>query len=196
MFLFRRHRGSAAFVLRSVSSSSSASSTSALADAVTSAAAASVAQPPYQEGWSDQQVYELLTKVCDLGLRSSSLKLAKEVAQLFNDVPDESVMRIITSPFAAPSSSSSSSSSQRGEVADPLVTIIDALIYVRSSGKLRSIVDYLRDDALLAHRVGARRLLHACETVALAALAAEAEAAGAGTGATGDGAATMDRERR
>ena len=192
----RRHRGAvggwAPAVLRSVSSSSGALSEAA----ATTASAHQPHQPSpplplpphhHQQDWSDQQVRELLAKVCDLGQGAAfpSSRTVKEVAQLMKGVPDESVMRIITAPFAAPSSSSS----RRGEVADPLVTIIEALIYIRSSSKLRPIVDHLRDDALLAHRVGTRRLLHACATVVGAAMAAEAKA----TSSTVDWQGQVDR---
>ena len=76
-------------------------------------------------------------------------------------VPIESLIQAVANQIK----SSSMTVESHGDHANPLLTVVDALIYVKSSDKLRSLVDYLRHDAVMAHQIGARRILLACEAV-------------------------------
>ena len=107
---------------------------------------------------TDHPYHDLLVKVSNMSRERSKLR---EVASLMDTVPIESLIEAVANQIK----SSSMMVESHGDHANPLLTVIDALIYVKSSEKLRSLVDYLRHDAVMAHQIGARRILFACEAV-------------------------------
>ena len=110
------------------------------------------------ESLIDHPYHDLLLKVSNMSRERSKLR---EVASLMDTVPIESLIQTVANQIK----SSSMMAESYGDHANPLLTVVDALIYVKSSDKLRSLVDYLRHDAVMAHQIGARRILLACEAV-------------------------------